>query len=42
MTKEFGYAAAKFLFDGDSVDPKKTPEELDIEDGDCLDIVQQC
>eukprot|EP00116_Pleurobrachia_bachei_P006130 sb/3466392/ len=40
VTKEFGYGAAKFRFDGDSVDPKKTPGELEIEDGDCLDILE--
>lgn len=29
----------KFSFDGDIVDPSQTAEELDMENGDCIDVV---
>lgn len=37
-TQDFGYSAAKFRFDGESVGGSRTAEELDMEEGDCLDI----
>jgi len=37
-TKDFGFGAARFRFDGESVKPSMTPEELDMEEGDCIDI----
>ena len=39
--QDFGYDAAKFIFDGEPVQPRKTPIELDLEEGDCFDIVEQ-
>ncbi|XP_063674803.1 NFATC2-interacting protein-like [Bolinopsis microptera] len=39
--QDFGYQAAKYFFDGDAIDPRKTPMELELEDDDCLDIVEQ-
>lgn len=27
-----------FRFDGDKVDPESTPEDLDMEDDDCIDV----
>lgn len=29
----------KFSFDGEKLDPESTPEDLDMEDGDCIDVV---
>ncbi|KAL5256722.1 hypothetical protein ACHWQZ_G011848 [Mnemiopsis leidyi] len=40
-TQDFGYEAAKFIFDGEPVLPRKTPIELELEEGDCFDIVEQ-
>ena len=31
-------ARLKFVFDGDEVGPKTTPEDLDMEDGDVIDV----
>ena len=31
----------KFFFDGERIDANSTPEELDMEDDDCIDVVVQ-
>jgi hypothetical protein len=39
--QDFGYEAAKYFFDGEAIDPRKTPLQLELEEDDCLDIVEQ-
>ena len=39
--QDFGFGAAKYFFDGEPIDPRKTPNALDMEDLDCLDVVEQ-
>ena len=31
----------RFLFDGQRIDPDTSPEDLDMEDGDSIDVAQQ-
>ena len=28
----------KFFFDGEQLDPEKSPEDMDFEDGECIDV----
>ena len=32
------YGQLQFSFDGDNIEPSDTPEELDLEDGFCIDV----
>ena len=38
-SKEIELEKLKFSFDGEKLDPESTPEDLDMEDGDCIDVV---
>ena len=31
--------SVRFLFDGNRVNPNQTPQELDMEDGDVIDVM---
>jgi len=33
--------SVRFLFDGSRVQPSDTPESLDMQDGDCLEVHQE-
>ena len=37
-SRDLSLEQLKFSFDGDKVNPESTPEELDMEDGDCIDV----
>ncbi|XP_023930847.1 NFATC2-interacting protein [Lingula anatina] len=37
---ELEWTSLKFQFDGEDIDPKATPEDLDMEDDDCIDAIQ--
>ena len=33
--------SVRFLFDGNRVNPNQTPQELEMEDGDVIDVMQE-
>ncbi|KAL4536013.1 hypothetical protein Ndes2526A_g05563 [Nannochloris sp. 'desiccata'] len=39
LTQAWDVAQVRFVFDGERVKPEQTPQEIGLEDGDCIDAI---
>ena len=41
QTKSLDLSTLKFRFDGENLDPSETPETLELEGGECIDVFKK-